>query len=140
MDVLIIVACFYFAYNCISSVVKAPFAEWTGGHWGSLAVGAVLGVLGVLRTVMYFKTYKSRRQEREEKLREEQQKLDEKRRRVYLYDDEEADETEPEPEKEEDDAFLDELFEKQARELGLEDGEKENAEDESGGDKSAFDC
>ncbi len=127
MDVLIIIACFYFAYNCISSVLKSPYAEWTWGHWGSLVVAAVLIVLGIMRTVLYFKTYKQRREKTEEKRQEEQRRLDEKRRSVYLYDDE-GDEPAPEPEApEEDDSFLDDLFEKQARALGVEpsDGEPE---------------
>ncbi len=134
MDVLIIFACFYFAYSTVTSVLASE-QPWAWGQYASLAISAVLVVLGIIRTINYLRTYKSRQQEREHKKSEQEQKIHEQRRRVYLYDTEGYVDEEPEaaPSKaEEDDIFIDSLLDRQALELASED--VKDVTDETDGD------
>lgn len=49
MDVLLVLACGYFAFSIFKNLFAVPISQWQGVHYAMLAVGLALLVLGSIK-------------------------------------------------------------------------------------------
>jgi|GEM_PF-4640986 len=68
MDVIVILACYYFAFTEIKSLVDYGAAPWRIEHYILAAISLALLVLGTLRAIQSYKTWKHKKEHPEEEM------------------------------------------------------------------------
>ncbi|MDK2813894.1 MAG: hypothetical protein PWQ08_1149 [Clostridiales bacterium] len=68
MDVIVIIACYYFAFTEIKSLVDYGAAPWRIEHYILAAISLALLVLGTLRAIQSYKTWKYKKDHPEEEM------------------------------------------------------------------------
>ena len=146
MELLIVFACYYFVYISGKEIFDVPFSDWKAETYLALVVMIVIAVYGTLRLIKILKQKKQEDAAVVEKQEQQKKELQARQQRAYLYDSEEYEDeiaradaaaAEAAEKADSDDAFLDSLFEKQARELALEGNDPSAQEDASVGENGA---
>lgn len=73
MDVIVILACYYFAFTEIKSLVDYGAAPWRIEHYILAAISLALLVLGTLRAIQSYKTWKYKKDHPEEEMMSQMQ-------------------------------------------------------------------
>ena len=73
MDVIVILACYYFAFTEIKSLVDYGAAPWRIEHYILAAISLALLVLGTLRAIQSYKTWKHKKDHPEEEMMSQMQ-------------------------------------------------------------------
>ena len=68
MDVIVVLACYYFAFTEIKSLVDYGAAPWRIEHYILAAISLALLVLGTLRAIQSYKTWKYKKEHPEEEM------------------------------------------------------------------------
>ncbi len=131
MDILLIIALAGFSIKCFKDLSEVAFTEWQTVQWLTLLVGILLIGLCVIRTILFAKTFKVKQDARTEKredslakLEEEKRMREERRKAIYLFDEEDRPEGEEatvlteikSKEDQESDSFIDMLIDKATEE------------------------
>lgn len=68
MDLIVIIACYYFAFTEIKSLVDYGAAPWRIEHYILAAISLALLVLGTLRAIQSYKLWKYKKDHPEEEM------------------------------------------------------------------------
>lgn len=98
MDVIVIIACYYFAFTEIKSLVDYGAAPWRIEHYILAVITLALLVLGTLRAIQSYKVWKYKKDHPEEELSAQSEN--------FSAEDEDADLTLPQPDDDDEDAAL----------------------------------